>query len=273
MREIIRFPSGFETTIRVTNCDSKGFPYRDTNEEITIVARISEASDIFLIAQGVDSLRRIGYTEISLFLPFVPNARQDRAMVNGDAFGLKVFANYINSLKFRKVTVFDPHSNVTSALLENCVVIPAYLFVVEVLKNETGAFTLIAPDEGAIKKTELSAITLSKDFVFANKKRNPKTGEILDTKIYGDVKDKVVYILDDICDGGATFISLTQKLKQEGASEVNLIVSHGIFSKGLDVLYASSINTIHTTNSVWQSSSTPKIYNLLSLVAKTDYLK
>ena len=265
-REIIRFPSGFETTIRLKD---------SLPEEVTIVARIESSTDIFLIGQAVDILRRgkfcyveqspflpegetkVNCKKINLFLPFVPNARQDRRMVNGDAFGLKVFANYINSFNFNRVLVFDPHSSVTPALINNCEVIPQEEFAVLVLQQDPRNWILCSPDIGAAKKTDAVAKAIYESWgnegyptiVLANKKRNPQTGNIDTIDIYGDVKDQIVYILDDICDGGATFILLTKRLKELGASEVNLVVSHGIFSKGLTPLLKAGICHIYTTNS------------------------
>lgn len=73
------------------------------------------------------------------------------------------------------------------------------------------------------------------DDLWLNKARNVQTGEITGTEVYGDVKDKVVLIIDDICDGGRTFIELGKVLKERGASKVILYVTHGIFSQGKQV--------------------------------------
>jgi ribose-phosphate pyrophosphokinase len=53
-------------------------------------------------------------------------------------------------------------------------------------------------------------------------------------------------IVDDICDGGATFVALARKLREAGAIEVSLFVTHGIFSKGKDL---EGIDNIYTTGS------------------------
>lgn len=254
--DIIRFPSGFESTLRLKESPP---------EEVTIVARIEAASDILLIGQAVDVLRRglFYYTDnqysaastqvkaerINLFLPFVPNGRQDRAMVNGDCFGLKVFANYINSFNFDRVVVFDPHSSVTPALINNCEVIPQLDFAASVISNDRRPYKIIAPDAGSLKKVEEIGKVLEKEVIHCHKTRDPRTGNIGAIKVYGDVKDSVVYICDDICDGGYTFILLAAKLKEFGASEINLVVSHGIFSKGLSPLLNAGISHIYTTNS------------------------
>ena len=86
------------------------------------------------------------------------------------------------------------------------------------------------------------------EVIQAQKMRNLKTGEIIKTEILGDVKGKKVLIADDICDGGRTFIELAKVLKNKGAVEVSLFITHGIFSKGLEV-FEGLIDAIYTTDS------------------------
>lgn len=236
--DMIHFPSGFESTLRIQECP----------KDVTITTRIEGANDIFMIGLATDAARRSGAEKLNLILPFVPNARQDRSTVKGDAFGLRVFANFINSLRFNRVCVFDPHSPAVELLIDNCVAVPAWEFVRQALPNDS-TILLCAPDAGAVKKTEITAKVVKRSFVTANKKRMPLTGEILGTDVYGEVKDKTVYILDDICDGGFTFIMLAKRLYELEAKEVHLVVSHGIFSKGLDPLYRAGIKSVTTTNS------------------------
>jgi len=86
------------------------------------------------------------------------------------------------------------------------------------------------------------------EVIQAHKVRNLKTGEIIKTEVLGNVEGKNVLIADDICDGGRTFIELAKVLKNEGALEVSLFITHGIFSKGLDV-FTGLIEHIYTTDS------------------------
>jgi len=54
--------------------------------------------------------------------------------------------------------------------------------------------------------------------------------------------------VDDICDGGGTFIGLAKALKQKNAGNLYLAVSHGIFSKGFNELN-KHFTKIFTTDS------------------------
>ena len=88
-----------------------------------------------------------------------------------------------------------------------------------------------------------------------SKVRDVTNGRILKTDVGGDVKGKICVICDDILDGGATFIELANLLREKGAIKVYLIVSHGIFSKGVTTLHTDSnsktpvLDGIYTTDS------------------------
>ena len=109
--------------------------------------------------------------------------------------------------------------------------------------------TFVIPDAGANKKTaKIASYFGHSSFIRADKLRNLSTGDILETVVYGDVVGNIT-IVDDLCDGGKTFIELAKVLKQKGAEKINLYVTHGIFSKGTYPLYTAGIDYIITTNS------------------------
>lgn len=72
--------------------------------------------------------------------------------------------------------------------------------------------------------------------VQAIKKRDPSTGRIISYELEEGVKGRDCVVIDDICDGGATFELLGEYLKKGGSLSNNLIVAHGIFSKGKERL-------------------------------------
>jgi ribose-phosphate pyrophosphokinase len=114
---------------------------------------------------------------------------------------------------------------------------------VENLYSLTKSDVLCYPDKGAVTKYK----TLYKhNYIFGEKVRDSSTGIITDYKIQGTIKGQKILIVDDICDGGMTFILLADKLLSEGALEINLFVTHGIFSKGLACLKAAGIGRIFT---------------------------
>ena len=207
------------------------------NDEVTITTRIRSFNDLGLLLVAVDALRRMKIKSIYLVLPYFPGARQDRLMVKGEPLTVKVYADLINNLKLNKVTIVDPHSEVTSALLNNVLVVDNNLFVAEATKGLNN-FILIAPDSGALKKIYKTAQFLGGvEVVKCGKKRDVRTGKLSGFKVYEeDLDNKTCVVVDDICDGGGTFLGLAEQLKAHNAGKLILIVTHGLFTKGLDEL-------------------------------------
>lgn len=208
-----------------------------------IEAFLDNTDEIMKLLLTVDAIRRInGETKIHLTLPYLPYARQDRVCNKGEALSIKVMADLINTLEAEQVHVFDPHSEVASALINNVVITQQdeiALQLRDVIYEE--GLVLISPDAGAEKKIyrlakNLHQADIPADVITASKKRDTKTGYITETNLHGDVTGRNVIIIDDICDGGRTFIELAKTLKKEGAEEIYLYVTHGIFSKGLEAL-------------------------------------
>ena len=221
------------------------------NESVLITTRINSFNDLGLLMLAVDALKRLDVNIIQLFMPYMPGARQDRVMVSGEPLSVKVYANLINELEFDSVTIFDPHSDVSPALINNCKVLTNHEFIRLVIENISSEVVLIAPDGGALKKIyKVSEYLGGLKVVECSKKRNVKTGQLDGFKVYEeDLLEKPCLIVDDICDGGGTFIGLAKALKAKNAGQLFLAVSHGIFSKGLNELKQHFVE-IYTTDSI-----------------------
>lgn len=212
---------------------------------VTIDARVGSMNDFMTAMILADAVRRLDPAQLNLFMPYFPGARQDRPESNF-ALSVKVFAEIVNDRCFDEVQIMDPHSAVTEALLDRCKVIDhtriLARFLVESL-IKTRPIGLISPDAGAERKTLHYAKALGlQHVVFARKKRDPLTG-----KLSGFQLDKIerpghYLIIDDICDGGGTFLGLGEEFKkQQPESALHLFVTHGIFSKGFEDL----LNVFH----------------------------
>ena len=225
-------------------------PDFDTTQKVTITHRLNSFNDLGLLCITVDALRRMDVKIIDLFIPYFPAARQDRVMIKGEALSVKVYADIINRLQLNKVFVFDAHSEVTPALVNNCEVIPNHTFIQHVLKVVGDNIKLISPDGGALKKIyKVSEFLGGIDVVECSKSRDVKTGKLSGFKVYeDDLNGMDCLIVDDICDGGGTFVGLAEELKNKNAGKLYLAVSHGIFNKGFEVL--NCFDGIFTTNSV-----------------------
>ncbi|MCE0557731.1 MULTISPECIES: ribose-phosphate diphosphokinase [unclassified Motilimonas] len=241
--------NGGEEHVRITNVVEQV-------SHIEITTRLNNSAAFMQLAVTVDALQRQYGHQIALELvaPYFPYARQDRVCNEGEALGVAVMAKLINALNFQKVTIWDAHSDVTPALINNVVNVQQAELLARhhtlATQLKAGELTLIAPDAGAAKKVH----NLAKYFgggiavVQAEKVRDVATGEITHTAIFGDITNKDVLITDDICDGGRTFIELAKVLKQQGAKRVSLFVTHGIFANGLAV-FDGLIDAIYTSES------------------------
>lgn len=225
-------------------------PTFDPNQVVTITHRLNSFNDVGLLCLAVDALHRMGAANLELYVPYFPAARQDRVMVKGEPLSVKVYADIINSLNFNKVHIFDAHSEVTPALLNNCNAIANHRFIERVCAAIGNQVILISPDGGALKKIyKASEFLGGVTVVECSKSRDVKTGQLTGFKVYtDDLKGQDCLIVDDICDGGGTFMGLATELKSKNAGNLYLAVSHGIFSKGFDEL-AKSFTRIFTTNS------------------------
>lgn len=190
----------------------------------------------------------------TLYLPYIGHARQDRVKNPEDVFTLKYFCEIINSLNFKQVRVLDAHSNVSLALLDRVVQIDVAPFINRALnehKKQAGEVALFFPDEGAVKRYGDNFNDYP--IAFGMKKRDWATGKILGLEIMQseNIVGKNVLIIDDICSRGGTFYYSAKALKEAGAANVSLYITHcentilqgEIFTSGL-------IDKVYTTNSL-----------------------
>lgn len=183
---------------------------------------------------------------------YVPYSRMDRE-IKGYLFTLKYFCQIINSLNFDKVRVMDTHSSVTTALLERVIEEIPRVDIIDLIYREKIDFVLY-PDLGAMKRyAEMFKLPNGVSYFCANKKRNLQTGEIIKFELVDcpDIKGKNILIIDDLCSRGGTFLASAKLLKESGASDIFLYVSHcenSIFDG--DLLATDWIKTIYTTDSI-----------------------
>lgn len=247
----------------------------------TIEERINSYEDLFYIRSIANVLNYSGRgaSNYKLFIPCMFGQRSDRRFDDMQSFDLKIIADIINSCGFGNVEILDPHSDVTLALISNSHKISSFEYVKKAidhyhsvnaaLHNYSVDPILVSPDAGAYKKVFDYGEKLGLEVVAAVKHRN-KEGKV-DLKFIGDVKDKTCFIVDDLCDGGRTFIILAKSLRTQGAREVYLYVTHGIFSNGLDQL-SDEIDHVYCTNSVMDIENYNYITTQSYAVKPTDYI-
>lgn len=219
----------------------------------------SSSVDALMCAMWIaDAWAERGYPINTLVVPCLPGARQDRLSQQGDfLFGAKSVAREINMRNFARVICYDAHSDVMPGLIDRCIALePAAAVECGLVTFENPISFVIAPDAGAAKRASKVAKVLGVPVVQAWKTRDPQTNKLagfgiedITTLARGSAQRGLV--VDDICDGGWTFVGLGDYIKTRWPQvDIQLYVSHGYFAKGLDQLKAvySKAYTTNTTN-------------------------
>jgi ribose-phosphate pyrophosphokinase len=214
-----------------------------------------------LIAAGlaVEVRKRVsGHAD--LVLPYLPGARQDRLDIPEVGYSNRVYARLLESFNADSLTILDPHSKEALAELKSRVlnvnVIPHEVWFLRWVESTTfkpGPHKFLFPDKGAAEK--YSKVPAYSPLKSCKKLRDPSTGKLSGFEVPSlrGWEDNFVWIVDDICDGGGTFISIAEQIRAEMGNRVvlGLAVSHGIFSKGVGRLN-TLFDYLVTTDSVYE---------------------
>lgn len=251
--ETMIFPDG-QPHIKL---DVKSVQHISRKEPLQIICRINNPNDLMMVLFIKSTLDYMEFEHIELCISYLMAARMDRVMLDGEPFSLKVVAGILNQGNFKKIKIFDPHSEVATALIDRSYAVTNHLFVKDALEdyfqhNKPAAYCLVSPDAGALKKIHKLAHFLQiENVVECMKERDLKTGALTSFKTtIADLSGQTCFIIDDICDGGGTFAGTAKMLKEKGAQKVVLIVSHGIFSKGNTIAFIDEIYSTDSFNSM-----------------------
>lgn len=238
------------------------------SQKYKVIAWLQSSNDIIELLLSIDALESMFSTNINieLHIPYLPYARQDRVANSGEALSVRVISKLLSSLGSTELFLYDVHSSAADLFLwGSWTEYPLQSICKSYIESlpEDDDILLISPDLGAEDKlkevSRYSGIDLARGF----KIRETSTGKVYGFDIYTRDKEKIkgkkCYILDDICDGGGTFIGLAKELYKLGAKEVHLFVTHGIFSNGVDILLDNGITSVATTNTWIRDKEEPRL--------------
>lgn len=231
----------------------------------TVLFKYEDDSDLIKLMFVKDYLDSLNYGFADLLITYMPYSRMDRSE-NYSPFTLKYVANFINSLKFNRVTVIEPHSDVTTALLDGVQADYINFDLIERVKKEV-LFNdekdyIIFPDAGASKRySKMKA----QNTLFCNKVRDFETGDIKGLELVGDTSKaygRTAIIVDDLSSYGGTFIHTADRLREEGFVEIILLVAHAentIFQRNdrTGKLLFEHVDKIFTTDSILTEQKYP----------------
>lgn len=228
-----------------------------------VCARLASFMDVELMLAVVGAIKAATPScKVTLNIVYLLGGRSDRQFSRYSPNYLRdVIAPIINQLNLTAVRVLDPHSDVTEAVLKKSrpyTVLPTLLQRYLADKMPKGAVQVVVPDAGAEKRILHTISSFKKSFPGSDdvefkliqclKTRDLSTGAITGLTLCQNSKvdfELPTIVMDDLCDGGKTFLEIANLVI---VRDLDLIVTHGVFSKGVNPLLAE-YNCIYTTNS------------------------
>jgi ribose-phosphate pyrophosphokinase len=179
----------------------------------------------------IDAVRRASAYKVIAVLPYYGYARQDRKDRPRVAIGSKLVANMLVTAGADRVITMDLHApqiqgyfDIPVDHLDSSAVFIPYI---QNLKLEN--LTFAAPDVGATNRIREIASYFEAEMVICDKHRK-RANEIASMVVIGDVTDKDIVIIDDICDTGGTLAKSAALLKEKGARSVRAMITHPVLS-------------------------------------------
>lgn len=236
----------------------------DLNRKIpvSIYCRITCADDLFCLMQVADVLKRQEMIIDHLFIGYMMSMRCDRLFDINRPFSLKLVADIINSIGALQVGIVEPHSTVSLLKIKSSIGVMATMvfFYKEIIRPNENNLDIVAvlPDSGARSRYQPSSLP----FIVCGKERDPETGRLLSFTVDAgetECKDKDLFVLDDLCDGGGTFVGLAPKLRELEPKSLSLLVTHAIQLEGIKKV-AEAYDHVYITNSykAWEDEPLPE---------------
>lgn len=222
---------------------SQVWQLKELPESCTIDWEFSNEGEVMELVQLVHLLRQEGANYIQLHMSYLPYARQDKEISNETAFALASFGFILNSLKLDRVMALDAHSLAANYAIDNFTNEFPF-FEIQTVLNIVNPDVIAFPDKGARTRYGKNLAYTGKEYITGDKVRDQKTGLITDYSIDGNVQGCNVLMIDDICDGGTTFVLMAKALLTAGAKSVSLYTTHGIYSKGVKTLFDAGISRV-----------------------------
>jgi ribose-phosphate pyrophosphokinase len=246
----------FETTIFPDKTSQvwKINPQPTGNKLFTVEWKFENEAEVFHLMQLGILLFKLTNVQPVLRVDTLPYARQDKNVTNNSTFALEVLVRALTSSHYHKILTIDAHSSRftgkdrdqygTRYFIETTTPTER---ITNVLK-ESAADLICFPDKGASERGYSFDAEYYGAPIILDKDRDQETGEIkglkFTTKFKPDLTGYKVCIIDDLCDGGRTFTEAAKILKEQGANEVILYTTHGIYSKGVETLFSNGIDRI-----------------------------
>ena len=209
----------------------------------------------------VDALRRSSAKNITAVIPYFGYARQDRKVVPRTAISAKLVSNLITNAGANRILSVDLHAGQIQGFFD----IPVdNLFATPIfarhIKNKIKLSNIIcvAPDVGGVERTRALSRRINSSIAIIDKRR-PAPGKSEVMNIVGNIKNKNCIIVDDIIDSGGTIINAVKALKEKGAKDVYVYITHAVLSgEAINKIEKSQIKKLIATDTIDNSKKIGK---------------
>lgn len=252
--KVIKFPDG-ELHLELEDINRK--------DCVSIRCRITNSDDLFVLMQLSDILNRQCLEVVGIHIYYLIGMRCDRLFDINRPFTLGIVANVINSFHSDYIKIYEPHSYRTTSEIRHSIVADVTM---DNYSNYFAHSNVVFPDAGA--KTRYGRLAAN-SCVLCSKKRDEATGRLLDFEVNcdKDVSQDDLVVIDDLCDGGGTFVGLAPKLRALNPKSLSLLVTHAVQRKGIENV-ASVYDKVCITNSYkdWGKEDLPKNVQVIDIV-------
>ena len=203
----------------------------------------------------IDALKRASAKRITVVIPFYGYARQDKKHRGREPISARLMADLYKTAGADRLIVVDLHTAQIQGFFDGPV---DHLFALSLLARHVGGrvdrsrLTIVSPDAGRVRVAERWTDTLNAPLAIIHKRRDPNiANEVKVAEVVGDVAGRVCVLVDDMIDTGGTIVKAADALFDNGASEVIVASTHGIFSgPAVDRLRASRISEVVVTDTL-----------------------
>jgi ribose-phosphate pyrophosphokinase len=189
------------------------------------------ADNLMELLLMIDAARRASAGKIIAVLPYYGYARQDRKDRPRVAIGSKLVANMLVAAGADRIITMDLHAPQIQGYFDIPVdhLDSSAVFIPYITQLKVENLTFAAPDVGATNRIREIASYFEAEMVICDKHRK-RANEIASMVVIGDVTNRDVVIIDDICDTAGTLAKAASLLKEKGALSVRALVTHPVLS-------------------------------------------
>ena len=213
----------------------------------------------------IDALKRSSAKNITAVIPYFGYARQDRKVVPRTSISAKLVSNLITKAGADRVVTVDLHAGQIQGFFDIPVdnLFSTPIFARHAKKRiKSKKIICVAPDVGGTERARALGKLLNVGLAIVDKRR-PKPGQSQVMNVIGDVRNQTCIIVDDIIDSGGTIVNAAKVLKQRGAKEVYVYITHGVLSgDAVKKIKNSVIKNLVITDTIDNSQKTKNVKNI-----------